>query len=186
MSLLEVYYEHYANGKGDDGRRVLPYMVNCLNDGEAKRLFDLLKSSGYQCVAWNVGFHVLVNTEFRRFGMIHYPCKHSCVDDRIYTLEEFLRMFLQPAYSVIRFDTNEEYKEILSHLISRGYRNIQGLSLEKYIANGEPKVICAANGVFYRPNVIGLAALFGPGINYGKRACSFEEWKAHEGEGHTK
>lgn len=94
MSLMEVYYEHYSNRKGDDGRKELPYMVACLNDGDTKKLFDLLKSSGYQCVAWNVGCHVLVNTEFRRFGMIHYPCKHSCVDDRAYPFEEFRKTFL--------------------------------------------------------------------------------------------
>ena len=52
---------------------------------------------GFSCVAWNSDYPgVLVNMELRRFALIEKACKHSCVEDRNFALEEFMDEVFSP------------------------------------------------------------------------------------------
>lgn len=99
--LMEVYYEHYReNCKArywELETKSIPYMVLIRDVRERNEFKDFLKSRGFLCVAWNNDYPgVLVNMELRRFGLIERACKHSCVDDRNYTLEEFMDEVFSP------------------------------------------------------------------------------------------
>ncbi|MCD8106791.1 MAG: hypothetical protein LUE20_02360 [Oscillospiraceae bacterium] len=91
--LMEVYYEHYRqNCKGAywEERKSLPYMVLERDKAKQEEFKEILKRKGFQCVAWNDSYSgILVNVELKRFGMINRACKHSCVDDRNYSIDEF-------------------------------------------------------------------------------------------------
>lgn len=100
--LEEVYYEHYMEDGNDRywerDKKSMPYMV-LIRDREEREAFRaFLKSEGLRCVAWNHDYPgVLVNMELRRFGLIHFACKHSCVGDRNYTREEFMKEVHEPS-----------------------------------------------------------------------------------------
>lgn len=94
IMLMEVYYEHYlekSKGGYQDEEISMPYGVR-IYDYELREGFSaFLKSEGFKCVNWNSTYPViLVNMELKRFGLIYLPCKHSSVNDRLYTLKEFL------------------------------------------------------------------------------------------------
>lgn len=92
---MEVYYEHYAkncNGHywGAEEKQI-PYMVLIKDRDKREAFHDFLKNEGFSCVSWNRDYPgVLVNMRLRRFALITKACKHSCVNDRNYTEEEFL------------------------------------------------------------------------------------------------
>ncbi len=97
--LMEVYYEHYReNCKGAywEERKSLPYMVLECDKAKREEFKEILKRKGFRCVAWNDSYPgVLVNVELKRFGMINRACKHSCVDDRNYSIDEFMVKILE-------------------------------------------------------------------------------------------
>ena len=92
--LQEVYYKNYKENRNGDYRkepRSIPYLVTEKDRDVMESFHDFLIDEGYECVTWNLTFHsVLVNTELRRFGMIHLPTYFECVDSRRYTIKEFL------------------------------------------------------------------------------------------------
>lgn len=99
--LMDVYYEFYSESCGNDavsrGPKTTPYMV-LIRDHKTRESFrTFLKGKGFRCVDWNPDYPgVLVNMELRRFGLIYRACKHSCVDDRNYTLDEFMQEIFMP------------------------------------------------------------------------------------------
>lgn len=92
--LMEVYYEHYlerSKGGYQDEEISIPYGVRITDFELREGFYAFLKSEGFRCVNWNSTYPVvLVNMELGRFGLNYLPCKHKCVDDRLYTMKEFL------------------------------------------------------------------------------------------------
>lgn len=88
--IKKVYYEN-PTGSYWERKKYTPYMV-LIRDFEEREAFrELLEERGFKLVTWNRYYPgVLVNMELKRFGLIYRPCKHSCVDDRNYTVKEFL------------------------------------------------------------------------------------------------
>ena len=97
--LMEVYYENYAaNAQGLywEEQKSLPYMVLVREKPKREHLKQILKSKGFRCVAWNDDYPgILVNTNLKRFGMIHAACKHACINDRNYSFDEFIDEILE-------------------------------------------------------------------------------------------
>ena len=100
MHLMEVYYEHYYRENYWEQKKYIPYMV-LIKDKELREMFkDYLETNDFQCVSWNDSYlGVLVNVELRRFGLINRPCKHSCVNDYNYSIDEFLMEVYKRALS---------------------------------------------------------------------------------------
>lgn len=99
--LMEVYYEHYRENCQDKywelDTRILPYMVLIRDAVQRNEFKDFLLLRGFSCVSWNTDYPgILVNMELHRFGMITRACKHSCVNDRNYTPEEFMDEVFSP------------------------------------------------------------------------------------------
>lgn len=99
--LMDVYYEHYSESCGNEnvsrGSKIIPYMVLICDYKTREEFRTFLKSKGFRCVDWNHDYPgVLVNMELRRFGLIYRACRHSCVDDRNYTLDEFMQEVFVP------------------------------------------------------------------------------------------
>ena len=69
----------------------IPYMILFPSADEMHRFMEVLRGDGLRCVASNSDYKgLLVNLELRRYGVIHFACKHSCVGDRNYTPNEFI------------------------------------------------------------------------------------------------
>lgn len=99
--LMELYYEHYReNCRGkywEEDVKCIPYMLLIKDVGQRNRFKDFLKENGFSCVDWNGEYPgVLVNMELRRFGMISKACAHTCVDNRNYTVDEFMNEVFLP------------------------------------------------------------------------------------------
>ena len=96
---MEAYYEHYAeNCRGHywEEEKTIPYMVLFPSNEAMQRFIEKLKTRGYSCVSNNTGYRaLLVNTTLKRCGVITKACKHSCVNDRNYTEEDFEKEVLQ-------------------------------------------------------------------------------------------
>ena len=99
-SLFELYYrseEDYTKKQNI----VLPYAVNC---EELKRIVLLtapLKEAGFTPVPTGTGVPnrmttFLINLDFRRYHKMPYPVHASCVDDRVFTIEGFLKEIFEP------------------------------------------------------------------------------------------
>lgn len=99
--LMEVYYEHYAeNCRGrywEMEPKQTPYMVLIKDAAKRNGFKAYLTEKGFRCVGWNQDYPgVLVNMKLRRFALITKACKHSCVDDRNFTLDEFISKVFNP------------------------------------------------------------------------------------------
>ncbi len=97
--LMEVYYEHYADNCRDKywemEEKSIPYLVLFPSNEEMQSFIIELKKQGYRCVSNNTDYKaLLVNTTLQRCAVITKACKHSCIDDRNYTPEEFEREVL--------------------------------------------------------------------------------------------
>ena len=95
-SLMDAYYKNYSlrcRNKEyiDNAERVLPYMVLEKDRKKREAFRAFLETEGFTLLTWNSDFAgVLVNMEFRNFGLIYLPCKHGCVNNRNYSIQEFL------------------------------------------------------------------------------------------------
>ena len=95
-SLMDAYYKDYNlhchdREWFDNAERVLPYMVHEKDRKKREEFRAFLEAEGFKLLTWNPDFAgVLVNMEFRNFGLIYLPCKHACVNDRNYTIQEFM------------------------------------------------------------------------------------------------
>ena len=95
-SLMDAYYKDYNlhchdREWFDNAKRVLPYMVLEKDRKKREKFRAFLEAEGFKLLTWNPDFAgVLVNMEFRNFGLIYLPCKHACVNDRNYTIQEFM------------------------------------------------------------------------------------------------
>ena len=95
----ETYYRNerdYTNGKN----KVLPYAVNCQEKERIGLLTKRLKAEGYTYAASltdisNQITTFLVNTEFKKYAKIPFPAKYACVNDRVYSIEEFIEEVLK-------------------------------------------------------------------------------------------
>ena len=90
-----LYYEHYRENESlnywELEDRVLPYMVLIHDKHKRENFRKFLISEGFECVTWNDSYPgVLVNMQFRRFGLIHRPCNFAHVNNHDYTLDEFM------------------------------------------------------------------------------------------------
>ena len=99
-SLFELYYRTEEDFE-KERNRVLPYAVNC---GELKRiglLTSSLKEAGFTAVLTGTGIpsrmtSFLINLEFKKYYKMPYPVHASCVDDRVFTIEEFQKEVFEP------------------------------------------------------------------------------------------
>ena len=90
----ETYYrtdEDYENGLN----KVLPYAVNCKAKEKIGILTKALKDAGFTYAVTSTGIpsmmtSFLINMEFKKYAKIPYPVHYGCVNDRVYTVEEFL------------------------------------------------------------------------------------------------
>lgn len=92
--LMEVYYEHYMEncmGRYWEEEKYIHYMVNIHDKNKREKFRRFFESESFTCVDWNPDYTgVLVNIKLRRFALIYMACRHSCVDERPYTPEEFM------------------------------------------------------------------------------------------------
>ncbi len=89
----ELYYEHTGASE-----RVLPYLVAFPSEEYMKDFMNFLEREGFRRVAYPAGFRGLfINMKFKTFGPIQKAVKPTCVDDRHFTPEEFMReIFYDP------------------------------------------------------------------------------------------
>ena len=92
--LMELYYEDYISNYCNSwwkARRVLPYMVFERSSEKRERFRAFLKDEGFKQVTWNDSYlGILVNMEFRNFGLVNRPVKFARVNDRDYSIQEFI------------------------------------------------------------------------------------------------
>lgn len=98
--LMEMYYKYYRENSGSKywlEEKSIPYMVLFSSVDDMHDFMRILKADGLQCVSSNRCYRaLLVNLELMRFGVIFRACKHSCVDNRNYTPEEFVEEIYKP------------------------------------------------------------------------------------------
>ena len=92
---LELYYKDYAKHcqerYWEEDKKSLPYLVKILDKNQRERFCEFLASEGFKRVCWSsITNAVLVNMEYHRFGNLPKPVSTSRVDNRNYTLEEFM------------------------------------------------------------------------------------------------
>lgn len=89
----QTYYrteEDYKQGTN----KVLPYAVNCKEHKRISILTKALNDAGFTYACTFTGTpslmtSFLVNTEFKIYAKVPYPVGYNCVNDRVYTIEEF-------------------------------------------------------------------------------------------------
>ena len=87
----DMYYENYHDENCPDQEEVLPYMVLIHDHSKREKFKSFLESDGFSCMDWNDQYPgVLVNTRFKRFRLIHRPCRFPCVKSHDYTINEFM------------------------------------------------------------------------------------------------
>lgn len=99
--LMEVYYEHYRENCCDKywepDTESIPYMVLIHYTGQRDEFKGFPLQKGFSCVSWNTDYPgILVNMELHRFDLITRAYKHSCVNGRYYTLDEFIGEVFSP------------------------------------------------------------------------------------------
>ena len=90
----ETYYkteEDYINGTN----KVLPYVVNCESHERVGILSKALRNAGFTYAPTMSGIPsqmttFLVNMSFKKYTKCPYPVHYASVNDRVYTLEEFM------------------------------------------------------------------------------------------------
>jgi len=108
MKTVEGWAETYYRTEEDfqAGRnKVLPYAVNCKVQQNIGILTDRLKAAGFTYAPTYTGVpslmtSFLVNMEFKKYAKIPYPVHFECVNDRVYTIDEFFEEILQPSPKV--------------------------------------------------------------------------------------
>ncbi len=93
----ELYYRTDADQEADN--KVLPYAVNCEEHKKINFLVNRLKDAGFTLVPTSTGTpslmtSFLVNIEFKKYYKIPYPVHFSCVGDKVYSIEEFIKEVL--------------------------------------------------------------------------------------------
>ena len=90
----ETYYkteEDYINGKN----KMIPYAVNCKTHERVGILSKALRNAGFTYASTMSGIpsqmtSFLINMSFKKYAKIPYPVHFETVNDRVYTLEEFM------------------------------------------------------------------------------------------------
>lgn len=98
----ETYYrteEDFQTGRN----KVLPYAVNCKEQQNIGILTNCLKAAGFTYAPTYTGIQssmttFLVNLEFKKYAKIPYPVHFECVNERVYSIEEFLKEVFAPVY----------------------------------------------------------------------------------------
>lgn len=96
----ELYYRTENDYKAKENK-VLPYSVNCGEHKNIGVLVNILKDAGFSYVVTTTGTpslmtSFLVNLKFRKYYKVPYPVRFACVEDRVYTLDEFLDEVFTP------------------------------------------------------------------------------------------
>ena len=96
----ELYYRTENDYKAKENK-VLPYSVNCGEHKNIGVLVNILKDAGFSYVVTTTGApslmtSFLVNLKFRKYYKVPYPVRFACVEDRVYTLDEFLDEVFKP------------------------------------------------------------------------------------------
>ena len=96
----ELYYRTENDYKAKENK-VLPYSVNCGEHKNIGVLVNILKDAGFSYVVTTTGApslmtSFLVNLKFRKYYKVPYPVRFACVEDRVYTLDEFLDEVFTP------------------------------------------------------------------------------------------
>ena len=90
----ETYYRTEEDFKACKNK-VLPYAVNCMERQRIGLLTTPLREAGFTYAVTCHGLpnqmtSFLINLEFKKYAKILYPIHFECVNDRVYTIEEFL------------------------------------------------------------------------------------------------
>lgn len=94
--LMNLYYKDYTSNCNslewlNRRERILPYMVFERSPEEREKFRVFLKKEGFLEVTWNGSYlGILVNMEFRNFGLVNRPVKFARVNDRNYSIQEFI------------------------------------------------------------------------------------------------
>ena len=92
--LMEVYYEHYkenCRGRYWEEPKSLPYAVQIRSEDERRAFGAILDSDGLRCCNGIMGCNVLlINLDLLRWANIEKACHHSCLENRVFTKQEFL------------------------------------------------------------------------------------------------
>ena len=97
---MEVYYKHYkenCQGRYWEEETSLPYAVKFVEEVSKLEMAKILERDGFACVNGLNEYPVLlINLELRRWASITRACKHSSVDDRLYSYEDFVKEIYYP------------------------------------------------------------------------------------------
>lgn len=99
--IMELYYKNYSENCKDKywemEKKILPYMIGFESVPEMFGFIEELKKDGFSSAGTNRSYrHLLVNLEFKRYGVIYRACGHGCVDSHVYTIEEFKKDIYVP------------------------------------------------------------------------------------------
>jgi len=106
--LNDMYYEHYEeqqkDGKKDNGRYFLPYMLERMNQFKTDAMEKALKECGFTCVGGSHGGFMMVNMQFKRYYN-GYTLTHSTqhVGEKFYTLDLFVSEVFNPFGSELKY-----------------------------------------------------------------------------------
>ena len=90
----EVYYKSLDKSAEGKGRKILPYSVICKDMNEFGEFIQYLADKGFTCVDRIEGQKaLLVNLELKRWCTFPKACAMSCIDGKIYTVEEFKKLY---------------------------------------------------------------------------------------------
>ena len=90
----EVYYKELNEDYMGKGRRILPYAVRCKDEKELEEFIKYLTDKCLLCVEQIEGQKsLLVNLELKRWCTFPKACAMSCIDGKIYTVEEFKKLY---------------------------------------------------------------------------------------------
>ena len=94
--LMNLYYKEYTSNCRslkylNSLERILPYMVFERSPEEREKFRAFLKEEGFKEETWNDSYlGILVNMRFRNFGLVNRPVKFARVNDRDYSIKEFI------------------------------------------------------------------------------------------------
>ena len=104
----EVYYKELNENYIGKGQRILPYAVRCKDEKELEEFIKYLTDKCFLCAEQIEGQKaLLVNLELKRWCTFPKACAMSCIDGKIYTVEEFKKLY----YSVRKFPYTSEILE---------------------------------------------------------------------------
>ena len=90
-NFMEIYCDFYEIGSYK--RESLPFAVRLDSKGN---IYKILIKDGFKIFCVKAGYPALVNFELKRVSSAQAPCKHACVNDKVYSYQYFMKKFYRP------------------------------------------------------------------------------------------